>query len=258
MANERYAEYYAEDPKSFVQGLYEESSTQKQKLGTKRRIGDREFIYCKMGATAGVAGQVYQAIVYDVANIGNLAVANANIGERVVAVTPVTPVAGQNEANAFAEGYLWISTGASNGQTYKIKNHGAFTANTAANITLYDKVRGANIAAATSKASLMKHPCKYVIVHPSPPTSGLVGVCTFPVTANYYAWLQCKGPCAVETEVAVTAGKDVFASDAANGTVTIPVENANYITATAPAKARVGRCIANSANDHWSLIDLDL
>lgn len=265
MANERYAEFVEETPKSFVQGLFEESSTQKHKLGSIRRLTDgREFIYAQMGATTGVAGKLYQSVVVDLANVANCTVANANVGDRVVSVTPVTVVSGDAAANTFAEGFLYINTGSTSGEgrTYKIKSHGALTANTAANFTLYDKLRDANITAAASKASLVRHPCKAVIVHPSPPTSGLVGVCMFTVTANYYAWLQKSGPCAVENEAgsgaALTPGKEVFASPAADGCITGQVATANGIDLQATAGYPVGKCIANNANDHWALVDLNL
>jgi hypothetical protein len=258
MADERYAEYQEENPKSWIQGLFEESSTQKHRLGSIRRLDDgREFIYCKMGAVAGVAGRLYQGVVADIANHANLAVANANIGDRQANVTMGDTTAA-NTANAFAEGYLHVNTGASNGMAYKIKSHPAIAANAAGIFTLYDKIRSANFAAATTKVSLTKHPCKAVIVHPSPPTSALVGVCTFPVTANYFAWLQKKGPCPVEIEVAVAAGADVFASNAADGTVTCAVAAANAIDMLTTGAFRVGRCLANNANDHWALIDLNL
>jgi len=251
MANERYAEFTEETPKSFVQGLFEESATQKQRLGTIRKLSDgREFVYAKMGATVGVAGSLYQSPVTDIANVANVTVANANIGDRSLTITPVTIVAGDLTANTFAEGFVHISTGAANGMAYKIKSHGTLAANTAAAFTLYDKLRSANVATATSKATLTRHPCKDVIIHPSPATAALVGVATFPVTANCYAWLQKRGPCAVETDGTVVGGDGVIASTAADGCVA--PETANGLD------YKVGVCISDNANDHWSLIDLKL
>lgn len=262
MADERYAEYTADPPQSWSQGLFEESATQKAPLGVVRKLSDgREFIYVKNGATAMVAGQIYQSQVCDVANAANLAVANANIGDRSLTVT-MGDTAAANTANAFTEGYLYVSTGASNGMTYKIKNHSLAVANANCTVTLYDKIRNANIAASTSKVSLFPAKCRGVIVHPSPPTSTLVGVATFPVQANYYAWLQKKGPVAIENEAgsgaALTPGKQAFASPASNGCITGQVSTANGIDLQATAAYPVGRVIANNANDHWALIDLDL
>lgn len=249
MANERYAEFTEETPKSFVQGLFEESTTQKQRLGTVRRLGDgREFIYAKMGATVGVAGSVYQSPVTDIANIANVGLAAANVGDRDVTVTPVTVLTADAVANVYAEGFLHINTGPANGMSYKVRSHPALTANTANAFKLYDKLRSANLTT-SSKATLTRHPCKDVIITPATkPTAGLVGVATFPVTANYYAWLQRRGPCAVETDGTVVAGDKVVAA-ATSGCVG-PAANGSE------SDIAIGCCLANNANDHWSLIDL--
>jgi hypothetical protein len=247
MANERYSEFTEETPKSFVQGLFEESTTQKQRLGTVRRLSDgREFVYAQMGATNAVAGQVYQARVPVIANEANLAAANANVGDRVANVT-MGDTTLANTANALAEGYLWASSGGANGHAYKIKSHPAIAANANGLITLYDKLRSSNWA--TTKVSLVPHPCKAVIVAVANLTAVPVGVATFVVTANSYCWLQTKGPCAVETDGTVIAGDKVVIGSA-NGTV-MP-EGVNGVAAP------LGICIANNANDHWSLIDLKL
>jgi len=263
MANERYAEFTEEGPKTFIQGLFEESSTQKHPLGTIRTLSDgRSFVYSRMGATTGVAGSLYQSPIVDLANVANVTVANANVGARTITVTPVTIVSGDLVANTFAEGYVFVNTGAANGMSYKIRSHPLLAANTAANFVLYDKLRSANLATATSKVTLVRNRCKDVISHDAPPTAALVGVATFPVTANYYCWLQNKGPCAIENEAgggaALTAGQLVYACPNANGCITGQVSTANGINLQATAGYPVGRCIAASANDHWAFVDLTI
>jgi hypothetical protein len=240
-----------QEPQLYLQGLFDEASTQKHPLGTRRRISDgREFIYVKMGATNAVAGSIYQGVAPVVANHANLAItANANIGDKAVSITMGDSTLA-NTANALAEGYLWINTGAGNGHAYKIKSHAAIAANANGNIALYDKLR-ANIAAASSKASVLKHPCKDVIVHPSPPTQTPVGAATFIVTANYYAWLQCKGPAAVEVDGTVVNGDGVRCSANVDGAVE-PSANGTE------TEYHVGVVMCNSANDHWCLVNLNL
>lgn len=250
-----------EAPQQYLQGLFDESSTQKHPLGTRRRLSDgREFIYVQAGTSNLAAGQLVQGEVCDVANLANLAVtANQAAGNKVIALT-VGDSTEAATANAFAEGYAYINTGAGNGCVYKINHHAAIAANANGNMYLSDKLRVA--ITTSSKVSLYKHPCKKVIVHPSPPTASLVGVPTFVVTANYYAWIQTKGPAAVEVEegsgAAVVEGELAFASPGANGCVTGCVDNANAIDTQTTALFPVGRVMANNANDHWALIDLDL
>lgn len=252
MTNERFGEFTETNPKLFVQGLYETSATQKHRLGTIRKLGDgREFIYAKNGAANTVAGSIYQGVAPVVANHANLAItANANVGAREVSITMGDSTLA-NTANALAEGYLWINTGAGNGHCYKIKSHAAIAANANGNMALYDKLR-ANIAAATSKASIMPHPCRAVVIHGSPPTGDIVGVATQIVLANYYAWFQTRGPCAVEVEGTVVNGDIVITSETVDGACGPGANGASE------EEYPVGICIANSANDHWALIDLKL
>jgi len=252
MADERYAEFIEETPKAWVQGLYEESSTQKHRLGTIRKLSDgREFIYCKKGATNAVTGQIQQAVAADVANIANLAItANVAANARAVVVT-LGDSNLANEANAFAEGYLWVNTGNGAGDTYKIRHHAAIAANANGTFNLYDKIRS-NMIAADTKVSILKHPCKDIVVHDSPPTGAIVGVATFEVTANYYAWFQKRGPCAVEVEGTVVNGDIVICSETVDGTCGPGANGASE------EEYPVGVCMANNANDHWALVDLKL
>lgn len=252
LAFDKRGDWIEENPQLYLQGLFEESSTQKHPLGTIRRLSDgREYIYVKNGAANTVAGAIYQAEAGDMANIGNLAItANANVGDKEVSITVGTTTLA-NTANAFAEGWLHISTGAGNGHAYKIKSHAAIASAGTGNMVLYDKLR-ANIAAATSKATITKHQCKSVVIHPSPPTAAIIGAAPAIYTANYYCWLQKRGPAAVEVEGTVVNGDIVICSETVDGTVGPGANGASE------EEYPVGVCMCNNANDHWALIDLKL
>lgn len=253
MTNERYSEFIEEVPKTWVQGLYEESTTKKQTLGVIRPLADgREFVYCKLSNDANaVVGQVYQSPIGDVANIANLAItANANVGDREILFTLGNSNLA-NELNAFEDGYAYINTGNGAGQTFKIKKHAAIAANANGTIYLYDKIRVA-LKSADSKLSLYKSPHRDIIVHPSPPTTTPLGVATFVVTANRYAWFQKRGPHAAEVEGTVVNGDIVICSESVDGTVGPGANGASE------EEYPVGVCMANNANDHWALIDFKL
>jgi hypothetical protein len=253
MANERYGEFLEDTPRTFAQGLFEESATQKHPLGTIRRLSDgREFIYCQMGGAAGVAGSLYQSIAADVANSGNLAVtAAANIGSRSISFT-LGNSGLMATANSCSEGFAHINVGASNGMAYKIKSHAAIVANAGGTVVLYDKVRNANIATATSKVTITPNRCKSVILTTGSNNTGtLVGVAIVPSTAAYYVWLQKRGECAVEVDGTVVVGGAVF--PAANDGTVGPGANG-----TTEAFFPVGICMVPNANDTWALIDLRL
>lgn len=253
MANERFSEFTEETPKTFVQGLFEESATQKHKLGTIRRLSDgREFVYCQAGTSALAAGKVVQAEAANMALTGNLPVtANANVGERTVSIT-IGATSDANTANAFAEGYLWENTAnAANGCSYKIKSHAAIAANANGNIALYDKIHS-NLTT-SSNVSIRKHKCKQVIIHTSPPLATVVGVPTFPVTANYYFWAQTKGECAVFVDAvgAITPGDKLVTSNTVDGAVMVSTNGWE-------AEPVVGLATANNAANHYTLVDLKI
>lgn len=241
------------DPKSYIQSLWEESSTQKHKLGTIRRLSDgREFIYGQAGGTNLANAVLTQGVITVVANHGNLAVAaNANIGNKTLTVTLGDLAA---TANMYAEGWVWSSNATTGGQGYKIKSHPAANANASLVLTLYDAIRVANITTA-HKATLGRHPGRGLVVHPSPPTAPIFGVAVIPVTANYYAWFQRRGPAICLIEGTMVAGQPVFASNATDGAVGVAVANADDGVTKIPI---VGQAMVINATTHYGLIDLKI
>jgi hypothetical protein len=247
------------DPQVYVQSLFDTSTTQKQKLGTTRRLSDgREFIYGKAGAANLVAGVLCQGPVHDVANHGNLAIAaNVTAAANAKAVT-VTLSDLAATANMYKEGFLHINTGANAiGDLYKVLSNPAANANASCVITLYDAIR-TTLLAATHKATLCKHPFDGLIIHPSPPTQAPVGVTLVDVLANNYAWFQRRGPAPVLANGTLVAGQVVMPSEAVDGAVS-PVNNA-YAANVVPGVLLpvVGRVLTVNANAHVALIDLIL
>ncbi len=252
MADERYAEFIEETPQTWIQGLFEESSTQKYKLGTRRRISDgREFIYGHAGASNLAVGKLMQASLPDTANTANLAV--TNVANAVAnAVRQITVTNGDhalaNTANAYAEGYVAIQDGTGLGYLYKIKNHPAIAANANGVFTLYDKLR-ANLT--NAHVTLIKHPCEGILIHASPPTAGLVGVTLDNVTANYFAWFQTKGPASVLVQGTLVIGDTCIADATTDGAVG-PSANGQE------TEIQVGRVIDIGANGEYGIVDLNL
>jgi hypothetical protein len=236
-------------PKSFVQSLFDESSTQKQKIGTICRLADgREFVYGQAGGANIAVGVICQGAVHDVANHGNLAVANANAEATAITVTLGDLLA---TANMYAEGFLHFNTGTGAGYAYKIKSHPAANANANLVVTLYDPLR---LTLATAKGTLSRHPAAAAVIHPSPPTQTLVGATIIPVTANYYAWFQKKGPACVLANGTLVAGDRAYTSTAVDGAVSPSSGNAVDMA----LEQFVGHVITVNANAHYAIINLNL
>lgn len=248
MADERYGQFQEETPRSWVQGLYEESSTQKYPLGTERAISDgRVFVYVEVGAANLATGKLVQGEAIE-ANHANCAVANvANaVANRTRQVT-VTLGNANLTANQYAEGFMNVEDGTGLGYAYKVKNHPAANANANVVVTLYDKLR-ANLTSA--HVTLVKHPCKDVIVTAANATQRIVGCPQMTLTANYYGWVQKKGAASVLVAGTLVAGD--MAYEAANGAAGPPAAN------IVPTTQYVGRVLHLGANTEYGLVDLDL
>ena len=251
MANERFAQFTEETPKSYVQGLFEESVSQKHRLGTLRELSDgKQYIYGKVGAANIAAGYLCCGPTEEAANKSDLAVtANANVGERAVAIT-IGDLAANVTANQFAEGWLYEDlANAANSCAYKIKSNPAFVANASGTIQLYDKIRSDITTSFT--VSLAAHQCSGVIIHPSPNLNVLVGVSTMPMTTLYYGWFQKRGPAPITAVGTLVVGETCVPSTV-DGSVTIGANGTSEIL------QQVGTVMVPNANDCFALIDLKL
>jgi len=254
MADERYSEWMEESPKTWAQGLFETSSTQKQVLGTIRKLNDgRKFVYAKAGGVDLAVAKLVQAPA-PVANHTNRAVADAvAIGERSVTLTlGATAVT----VDQYKDGFLLVNDATGKGYAYKIKGHPAATGSSNLTVTLYDKIRVA-LVAATSKVSLVSCPQNGVIIHPSPPTAKLVGVPLLDVTAGHYFWAQCGGYAPVLIAGTVPVGKKVVASGSVAGAITLMALTAGTPN-TGSDQYPVGVMVQNGVNTEYGIVDLKL
>jgi hypothetical protein len=198
--------------------VWENSSTQQHKLGTKAETSDgRIFRYVKVGAAALVPGKVYDCPA-TVANHTNIAVASAAaIGATTVTVTLGATAA---TANQYAEGYLVISDATGEGYTYQIKSHPAADASASLTLTLSDSIRVA--LTTSSEVTLIANPYNGVIIHATTKTGIPVGVAVQAVTAAYYGWVQSRGVTSCLSDASVTTlGDSVAASATTAGSNTV-------------------------------------
>ena len=202
------------------QNLNTNSSTQQMDLGAYAETADgRGFRYAYIGATATVAGRIYQAAAEDTTNFQALTAAVNSVGDTTVTTTSTVTLS----ANQLAGGTLIIvSATLGSGRMYKIKSHPAASA-AVVTFTLEDPIA----VATTGTVKIDCHPNPYngVIVTPAgSATSCPVGVATNANTANYYGWLQTHGPAPVLSSTPMTVGNNVmplFATAAGAGTVAV-------------------------------------
>lgn len=244
--------YQDAENKLFNQGLFEQSSVAKHRIGTIRRLDDgRVFVYAQDSGSGLAPGKLCMGVTGQDATIVTEVIASAgSVGDDHIHITN-----GANTefatANAYKDGFIWTDDAAGGGDMYKIRGHAAIGSAASGVIYLYDPLRVAITTSNTWSAS--KSPCKKVELYDADDVDGIpIGVPPIDVTASYYFWLQVKGPCAVLTDGTLTLGLGVVASNSVDGAVELTVP------ATTLAGCEVGTCISVSATTQYSLIDLNI
>lgn len=193
-------------PALFAADLLSNSSVQQMPIGCYAETSDgRGYRYAKVGATATVAGKVYQGKALDATNdqpSGGHAVAAAAIGATSVTTTATLTAT----VDEFAGGFLAVVVTPGQGYTYRIKGN---TAATAAVCTFYldDPIQ---VALTTdSRIIVVQNTYNGIIIEPGTPTATIAGVPNSIITAAYFGWVQTWGPCSVLFTGTGVAGKAV-------------------------------------------------
>jgi hypothetical protein len=183
------------------QGIYEESSTQKARLGTRLVVGDRVFRYARLATSANVNAGTLLCCPDPVAshsdNICKASVQTAGANF----ITCSASAGNEFTANQYAEGYVAVgSTGLGGGGImYRVKSHAS---GAAVPFYLYDNVA---TAVAAGPAGLI--PCLYNKVLQGNAEAALgAGVAPVAVTTGNYFWCQTWGPAAVKCSASHAAG----------------------------------------------------
>lgn len=189
-----------------AQGIYSESSAQLHDLGALVHSNDgRAFRYAKVGASALVAGKLYQGAAEDTSNQQSLTVAVNSIGDTAVTTTTTVTLA----ADLLAQGFLTvISATLGAGFQYKIKGNTAATT-AVTTFTLADPIVVATTG--TVIVDVRKNPYDQVVITPAgSATASPVGAAVYNITNAYFGWLQTHGPATLLCSTAVTIGNNVM------------------------------------------------
>lgn len=188
-----------------------DSATALTQLGTKASTPDgRVFRYCKAGATALVAGSVYDGPA-TVSNHTNVTVQAAAVaGDKTISVTLGATAA---TANQYAGGVIAINDVDGQGHTYTIKSNPAADASATLTVTLEDDEPVVTALTTSSQATLVANQYNGVVIHATTEVAVPVGVAHTNVTANQYGWIQTHGPVSALSNGTVAIGSSVAASD---------------------------------------------
>lgn len=229
------------------QGIFEVSSDQKARLGTRLQVGDRVFRYAQLTASSNEpAGTLVCSPLSSSSYVSAVLTCSvATTGALQVTVTGSASV----EADRFNEGHLSIASTAIAGGGLVFRVKAQASGGTAMVLDLYDALPEAISAAA--KCSIMPNQYKLVKVG-SKLLDRAAGVLPVDVASSNYFWLQTWGPTAIKGS-AVPAGAALMLGTAG------AIEGVTMSAASSGAQY-VGQNIglvhvASEANACWVTID---
>lgn len=175
------------------QGVYQASTVQLARLGSRKVVGDRVYRYARAGAGGTIsAGQLCQA---PDSNAGEISVVQTTAGQHNIGQKTLNLYSsGSVGADEYNEGYVFVCEGTTPGPMYRIKDHGDIAATATGTLTLYDALVTTHTAA--DQVSVLRNMYNKVVECGA--TGDVpVGVSPITVTTNDYFWLQTWGPCAI-------------------------------------------------------------
>ena len=175
----------------FAQGLYSQSSTKKEAIGTLRVTRDgRTFRYARAGAGALGAGKA-NAAADAAAEVVDEDCASAHaIGEFIIEETITAGVA--HVEDYYRDGFFQITDGTGEGHQYEILSSSAVSAaGTSIILTLANPIRVA-LVASTTQFSLGLNP-QMAVIQTTDEENLPTGIAPIAVTATYFFWNQTGG-----------------------------------------------------------------
>ena len=244
----------------FSQGIFTQSSSQKEELGRTRWWGDRMFAYAKAGAVALAAGKLTIGTAPVTGHKSGMVCAAAAIGATQVTVTPVTA---DVTVDQYKDGYLWFPTvaGTGYGMAYRIATHPAATATNTLNLDLREAIKVAITASTTG--GMVPNPQAGVVILPGATvvaTAHVAGVPPIAVNAGYYFWNQVKGPIPLLINGTCVLGNAVIADWTTGSGIAgacIPVASAGSV-ADAIKGGIIGVVVDIVADTGFPLVNLDI
>jgi len=197
----------------FNQGLYDESISQKHKLGTIRCLEDgRRYVYCQDDGTGLTAGALIgKAVALQACTVAALDAVAA--GETKVTLT----LTGTPTANLYRDGWMIFTKTAGIGEMYKIRGNTVDDVPASGRCTfyLYDKLATALTTAGTTIDVIANIYDGVALVPANSNYNGSgtatekpLGVTLRSVTASYYFWAQTGGLASLVMDIDAAAGAE--------------------------------------------------
>jgi len=201
------------------QGIYEESSTAKHRIGEKIELADgRCFRYGQSGA-AVAAGVLVSTDVSAtcLAETDNIIIASAGRFSIAIGSSAIQITLASVTKNQYAGGILHITDDAGEGHQYRIKSNSAtdFTTTDKVDIDLFDSLVVA--VSTASDVAITGNLWTELIGAVAATDYIMAGVSPIAFTDAYYGWFQTTGVATVLADGTITVGDTLTLSDGVAG-----------------------------------------
>ena len=193
------------------------TTAQKQKLGTRMQIADREFVYASTGE-AIVAGNLVMGKAGTAAHQVNLAVTASSAGATTVTLSGSLSIA----KDLYKDGWLIFNDVEEEGHIYRVKSNTLVSSATGCVVTI-DEEDGLSTAITTSQqVGLYENPYKDVEAHDANDVDHApLGWTCVDIASGSYGWLCVKGFTSALIDGTPAAGVPLIASNGADGAVEV-------------------------------------
>jgi hypothetical protein len=193
------------------------TTAQKQKLGTRMQIADREFVYASTGE-AIVAGNLVMGKAGTAAHQVDLAVSASSAGATTVTLSGSLSIA----KDLYKDGWLIFNDVEEEGHMYRVKGNTLVSSATGCVVTI-DEPDGLVVAITTSQqVGLYENPYKATEKHDAndvdqPP----LGWTCVDIASGSYGWLCTQGFTTALVDGTPAAGVPLIASNGVDGAVEV-------------------------------------
>jgi hypothetical protein len=193
------------------------TTAQRQKLGTRMQITDREFVYAQAGEGITV-GKLVMGAAGTAAHQVDLAVSAGSAGATTVTLSGSLTVT----KNQYKDGWLIFNDVEEEGHTYRVKSNTAVSSATGCVVTL-DEADGLVTAITTSQqVGLYESPYKEVEAHDANDVDHApLGWTCVDMADESYGWLCVRGFTSALVDGTPAAGVPLIASNGVDGAVEV-------------------------------------
>ena len=193
------------------------TTAQRQKLGTRMQITDREFVYAQAGEGITV-GKLVMGAAGTAAHQVNLAVSAGSAGATTVTLSGSLTVT----KNQYKDGWLIFNNVGEEGHTYRVKSNTAVSSATGCVVTLDEEDGLATAITTSQQVGLYESPYKEVEAHDANDVAHApLGWTCVDIADESYGWLCVRGFTSALVDGTPAPGVPLIASNGVDGAVEV-------------------------------------